>query len=132
MAIEIFQLPVGNEDPDQTTTFSLDSGGKRYDIRVKYNQRLGNVATSRTTYDAWKLYISLTGQEPFIETPLKTSRDLLASHRYKTDCPKGVLVLSDTAALLATSDPAYNYSPERVTFEELGTRFQLTYIENNT
>ena len=77
----VFELPVG-DDPDQTNTFTLDN--KRYDLRIKYTQRLGNVSTGNPTkYDGWKLYVSLSGQDPFIETPLKTSRNLLEQHRYK-------------------------------------------------
>jgi hypothetical protein len=131
----VFYLPVG-QDPDETTTFTLDS--IRYDFRVRYNQRLGNESLKpinneiqeATKYDGWKLYISLAGQDPFIETPLKTSRDLLGQHRYKPFCPTGTLVLADITAVNAQDNPQYYYSPERVNFDELGTRFRLTYIDN--
>ena len=125
----VYFLPVGN-NPDQTTSFTLE--GVRYDFRVRYNQRLTNVDTALpSAYDGWQLYISLSGQNAFISTPLKTSRDLLISHRYKPDCPKGRLALMDTLAVYATQNKDYNYSPERVTYEGLGDRWQLVYVNND-
>lgn len=124
----VFYLPVGNSDSDQTTTFTLDN--ERYDFRVRYNQREANSSATSTPYDGWRLYIGLAGQPPFIETPLKTSRDLLLPHRYKENCPSGRLFLADITAVVATEDPNYNYSPERVGFETLGRRYQLVYIDN--
>lgn len=121
-----FILPVG-DNPDQTTRFTLTDVD--YDFRIRYLQRLTNEASGQNIKaDEWVLEISRAGQPPFMQTSLKTNRDLLAIHRYKLDCPPGGLVLRDTAAD-AAQFVGEAYSPERVTYEDLGSRFVLVYID---
>ena len=127
MAVRTIPL---KQDPDTTYKVTLD--GQSYDIRVRYNQRETNVATGNPIKaDEFEILIGLTGRTPSIKTPLKTNRDILRQHRYKDDCPKGVLVLRDNSADRSRSEGGL-YDPDRVGFDTLGTRYVLVYIEEVT
>ncbi|CAH9012851.1 conserved hypothetical protein [Vibrio phage 193E37-1] len=114
--------------PDKT--YRLTLSGRDYDFRVKYLQRLTNVAKGKPVKaDEFSLSIALAGEEPEIYSSLKTNRDILQSHRYKSSCPEGMLMLRDVTAdnELAKGNSA-NYSPERNSYEEIGERFKLIYV----
>lgn len=124
MAIRIIPL---KQDADNTYKITLDF--VTYDIRVRYNQRETNVATGNPIKaDEFEMSIGLSGREPNIKTPLKTNRDLLAQHRYKEDCPAGVLVLRDLSADRSRAEGGL-YDPDRVGYDTLGTRYLLVYLE---
>ena len=124
MAIRIIPL---KQDADMTYKTTLD--GNSYDIRIRYNQRETNVATGKPIIaDEFELSIASAGKTSNIKTPMKTNRDLLRQHRYKEDCPPGALVLRDLSADKSKGEGGL-YDPDRVSFEALGTRFVLVYIE---
>lgn len=124
MAIKTIPL---KQDPDKTYKVTLD--GQTYDLRVRYNQRETNVATGTPIKaDEFTISIGLTGRTPNIQTPLKTNRNILRPHRYKEDCPEGVLVLRDISADTSKAEGGL-YDPDRVGYDTLGTRYLLIYIE---
>ena len=115
--------------PDKTyKNVFLD--GVSYDIRIRYLQRLTNVATTPIKADEFTLELALAGGNPFLTTSLKTHRDILQPHRYKPECPKGILVLQDLTAIKSLITGGV-YMPERVSYETIGTRFILTYTSEN-
>lgn len=124
MAIRVIPL---KQDADTTYKVTLDS--VTYDLRVKYNQRETNVATGNPIKaDEFEILIGLSGRTPNIKTPMKTNRDLLRQHRYKEDCPAGVLVLRDLSADKSKVEGGL-YDPDRVGYDTLGTRYLLVYLE---
>ncbi|AUR86376.1 hypothetical protein NVP1084O_169 [Vibrio phage 1.084.O._10N.261.49.F5] len=113
-------------DPDKTYKVTLD--GKSYNLRIKYLQRLTNEATGNPIKaDEFTISISLAGGEPFITTSLKTNRNILKMYRARENCPKGILMLRDYTADFNFANTGEGYTPERVSYSELGTRFILIY-----
>ena len=123
-------IPCGGGEENATDiTYRIQLDEKEYDLRFRYLQREGNVASGTPTKaDDWYLTLGLTGRPPFIKTALRTGRDILQRIRYHPDCPKGTLLLADyTAESSLTTGGAFN--PERVNREDLGIdkRFKLVY-----
>ena len=114
--------------PSSNTVYkNIDIDGTFYDMEIRYLQRMTNISNGKKIKaDEFILNLSLAGRPPFLSTSLKTNRDVLAPYRYKEECPKGTLMLYDFIALksLYLDDI---YMPERVSYEELGNRFILTY-----
>ncbi|MCG3741993.1 hypothetical protein EXA18_00655 [Vibrio cincinnatiensis] len=111
--------------PDKTyKNVFLD--GVSYDIRIRYLQRLTNVATTPIKADEFTLELALSGGNPFLTTSLKTNRDVLRPFKYKPECPKGILVLQDLTAVKSLITGGL-YMPERVSYDTIGTRFVLIY-----
>ncbi len=111
-------------DPDKTYSVILDETS--YDLRIKYNQRLTNESTTPVKADEFIIEISLAGGIPFITSSLKTNRNILEPYRSRVGCPQGTLMLRDYLAD-TTLSTTFRYTPERCTYEELGTRFILIY-----
>lgn len=127
MAIKIIPL---KQDAD--TTYKVILGSVTYDLRVRYNQRETNVATGNPIKaDEFEISLGLTGRTATIKSPLKTNRDILRQHRYKEDCPSGILVLRDLTADRSSAEGGL-YDPDRVGYDTLGTRYVLLYIEDGT
>lgn len=125
MALEVYTIPTG-ASPDKIYTVLLDN--LRYDLRIQYLQRLGNVSSEvNSRADEYMIHIALSGEDPFISTSLKTNRDILEPYRYRANCPKGSLLLVDNTAMEAR-EVGKNYNPERVTYEGLGDRWTLVYV----
>lgn len=124
----ILELPVTN-NTDKTYRFTLS--GQDYDVRLRYLSRLTNVANGKNIKaDEWIISIALTGTTPVINSSLKTNRNILEMHRYKSSCPAGTLFLRDELADRERAiEDGYDYSPERVTLEGMGDRWKLIYIE---
>lgn len=116
---------VTTSTPDQVYK-NVDLDSTSYDIRIRYLQRLTNVATTSISADEFTLELSLAGDDPFLTTSLKTSRDVLAPFRYLDDCPQGILMLRDFTALKSLLTDGI-YMPERVSYDTIGSRFVLTY-----
>ena len=122
-------IPV-SPDPDTSYIVSLD--GVSYKIRLQYLQRLTNESYEGTwsnyTADQFMLHIGLSGEDGYpIMTSLKVNRDVLAPYHHRESCPSGTLMLRDLIA-----DNTYltggSYIPDRVTYDDLGTRYILTYM----
>ena len=112
--------------PDKTYKVTLD--GKSYNLRIKYLQRLTNVATGHPIKaDEFSMELSIAGGEPFIYSALKTNRNILRPYRARPDCPTGTLMLRDFTADSSLADTGKDYFPERVTYDQLGIRFILIY-----
>lgn len=120
-----FEEIVITSDPNKTYK-SVDLDGTKYDITIKYLQRLTNEATTPVKADEFILDLALAGGDPFLSTSLKTNRDVLKPFRYKDDCPKGILMLRDYTAIKSLLIGGV-YMPERVSYDTIGTRFILTY-----
>lgn len=112
---------------DSNAAYPVILDGQSYVITVRYNQRLVNVSTSNpVSADEFELGLAIAGEPEIIRTPMKTNRDLLLPYKSRTGCPQGKLILRDMAADINKSQGKY-YAPERVSYEELGSRFVLIY-----
>jgi hypothetical protein len=121
----LYEIPL-EVNPDASYKVGMNS--QVYDLRIRYNQRTTNKSTTQVDADEFTLSLALSGKEPLFTTPLKTNRDLLRIYRYIEGVPSGELQLRDTLADQNLAQNKY-YSPERVSYDTLGTRFVLYYLD---
>lgn len=124
MSFSIVEIPI---TPSANTTYTVTLDGTQYDLTIKYLYRLTNVANGKNiAADEFIIYIGPSGKDPVMQASLKTNRDILAPYHYLDGVPSGELKLRDKLADKAYMD-GYDFSPERVTYDDLGGRFLLLY-----
>ena len=121
----LYEIPI---TPDPFQTYKVEMQGRVYDLTIRYNNKVSNKSLKPVYADEFTLSLALSGQAPLFTTSMKTNRDLLRIYRYIDGVPKGVLQLRDSLADQNLEQNQY-YAPERVSYDTLGSRFILYYID---